>query len=81
MTKSIEKMIDKYDESLGVLFTGCMIKYTGVFIEIKRSKYSKGTDAFNNISEYEGELCYIPIGIACFRKCLDLIYKRDFANE
>ena len=37
LTKSIEKMIDKYDETLEVLFSGYMIKYTMVFNQIKRS--------------------------------------------
>ena len=74
-------MIDKYDETLEVLFSGYMIKYTKVFNQIKRSNYGKGCDAFNKILEYKGKLCYIPTGNACFRKCLVFIYKRDFSNE
>ena len=62
-------MIDKYDETLEVLFSGYMMKYTMVFNQIKRSNYGKGCDAFNNILEYKGKLCYIPTGNACFRKC------------
>ena len=69
LTKSIKKMIDKYDETLEVLFSGYMMKYTMVFNQIKRSNYGKGCDAFNNILEYKGKLCYIPTGNACFRKC------------
>ena len=80
-TKSIEKMIDKYDETLEVLFSGYMIKYTKVFNQIKRSSYGKGCDAFNNILEYKGKLCYLPTGNVCFRRCLDFIYKRNFSNE
>ena len=40
-------MVDKYDETLEVLFSGYMIKYTMVFNQIKRSNYSKGCDVFN----------------------------------
>ena len=81
LTISIEKMIDKYDKTLKVLFSGYMMKYTMVFNQIKRSNCGKGCDAFNNILEYKGQLCYIPTGNACLRKCLDYFYKRDFSNE
>ena len=74
-------MIDKYDETLEVMFSGYKIKYTMVFNQIKRSNYGKVCDAFNNILEYKGHLCYIPIGNACFRKCLEFIYKKDFSKE
>ena len=81
LTKSIEKMIDKYEESLEVLFSGYKIKYTMIFNQIKRSNYGKGCDTFNNILEYKGKLCYIPTGKDCFRKCVEYIYKRDFSKE
>ena len=80
-TKSIEKKIDSYDETLEVLVSGYMTKYTMVFDQIKRSNYGKAFGAFNFILEYEGQLCYIPTGKACFRKCLEFIYKRDFSSE
>ena len=81
LTKSIQKMIDKYDETIEVLFSGYMIKYTMVFNQIKRSNYGKGCDAFNNVLEYKGKLCYIPTGIACFMKYLECLYKKDYSNE
>ena len=56
LTKSIEKMIDKYNETLEVLFSGYMIVYTMVFNQIKRSNYDKGCDAFNIVLEYKGKL-------------------------
>ena len=74
-------MIDKYDETLEVLFSVYMIKYTMIFNQIKRSNYGKGCDVFNNILEYEGKLCYIPTGNTCFRKCSEFVYRRDFSNE
>ena len=48
---------------------------------LNQIKCSNGCDAFKNFLEYEGQLCYIPTGNACFRKCLEYIYKRDFSNE
>ena len=47
LKKSIEKVIDKYDETSEVLFSGYMIKYTMVFNQIKRPNYGKGCDVFN----------------------------------
>ena len=52
-----------------------------VFKQIARSIYGKGSDAFNNIIEYEGKLCYIPTGNACFKKRLEYIYKANFSRE
>ena len=74
-------MIDKNDESLEVLFSGYLIKYTMVFNEIKRSNYGKGSDAFHNILENKGELPYLPTGNGCFRKCIEHTYKRAFSIE
>ena len=81
LTKSIERMIEKYDDSLEVVFSGYLTKYTTVFNQIKRSKYGKGCDAFNKNLEDVGQLCYIPTGNACFRKCLEFFQRRDFPNE
>ena len=81
LTNSIEKMIDKHDETLEVLFSGYMIKYTMVFNQIKRSNYGKGCGVFSNILKYKGKICYIPTGNVCFRKCSEHIYKRHFSNE
>ena len=49
--------------------------------QIKRSNNGKKCDAFKNILENKGKLFYIPTGSACFRKCLEFIYKKDFSNE
>ena len=38
-------------------------------------------DAFDNILEQKGHLCYIPTGNVCLRKFLEFIYKRDFSKE
>ena len=42
LTKASEKMIDKYNESLDVLFTGEMIKYAVVLNKVKRSDFGTG---------------------------------------
>ena len=62
-----------YDESLEVSLTVCMVKYTLVFSELKRSIYGNGSDAFKNNLEYGGQFCYIPTGHARFRNSLDNI--------
>ena len=81
ITKSIEKMIDKYHETLEVLFLGFMMKYTMIFKQLKGSNNGEGYDEFNNILENKGNVCCIPTGNACFRKCSEFIYKKDFSNE
>ena len=81
LTKSIEKLIDKYDATLAVSFLSYMMKYTIVFKQIALSIYGKGFDAFNNVLEYERQLCYITTGNASFRKCLEFVYKSFFSIE
>ena len=71
----------KYNDSLEVSFTGHMKKYAIVFIRIKRSSHGKGSDAFQNNLEYEGNLWFIPTNDACFRKSLEYVYKRGFPIE
>ena len=79
--KSIEEMIDRCDETLEVPFPGYMRKYTMVFNQTERSNYCKGCELFNNVLEYEGQLCYTPTGNACLGKCLECIYEKGFSIE
>ena len=81
LIKSIEKKLDKYDETLAVSFSSYLMNYTIVFNQIARSIYSKGCDAFNNVLEYERQLCYIPTVNASFRKFLEFVYKSYFSIE
>ena len=46
LTKTIEKKVDKGDESLEFLFTEEMIKYTLVFNKVKRSDFGTGCNVF-----------------------------------
>ena len=81
LTKSIEKMIDKHDEALEVLFSGEMNKYTLVFNKVKRSNYGTGCDIQQKKAEYESDLVCIPEANECFRKCIDSIHQRDYCRE
>ena len=76
LDKRIEKINDKYDETLNITFTGELIRYTKTFNKIQRSKYGTGCDSFKKIVEYRGNLCYIHEENECFRKCLEFIYKK-----
>ena len=73
LDKRIEKINDKYDETLNITFTGELIRYTKTFNKIQRSNYGTGCDSFRKIVEYRGNLCYIPEENECFRKCLEYI--------
>ena len=77
----IEKINDNYDETLNITFTGELIKYTKTFNKVKRSDYGTGCDSFKKIVEYRRNLCYIPEENECFRKCLEVIYKKDFSQQ
>ena len=81
LTKSIEKMVDKYDETLEVLFSGEMIKYTQVFSKVKRSNYATGCDVRQKIIEYRSCLVYIPEANECFRKCIEIIHQKGYSQE
>ena len=81
LDKRIEKINDKYDETLNITFTGELIRYTKTFNKMKRSNYGTGCDVFKKIIEYRGNLCYIPEENECFRKCLEFIYKKDFTQQ
>ena len=74
--KRIEKINDKYGETLNITFTGELIRYTKTFDKIQRSNYGTGCDSSEKIVEYRGNLCYIPEENECFRKCLEFIYQQ-----
>ena len=81
LRKSIEKMVDKYDETLEVLFSGEMINYTLVFNKGKRSNYGTGCDIQQKIIEYRSDLVDIPEANERFRKCIEFIYQKDYSQE
>ena len=81
LIERIEKINERYDETVPIIFTGIVIKYTKSFNKIRRSYYGTGCDSFKKIVEYRGVLCYIPEENECFRKCLEFIYKKDFTEK
>ena len=81
LIERIEKINERYDETVPITFTGIVIKYTKSFNKIHRSFYGTGCDSFKKIVEYRGVLCYIPEENECFRKCLEFIYKKDFTEK
>ena len=81
LIERIEKINERYDESVPITFTGIVIKYTKSFNKIRRSYYGTGCNSFQKIVEYRGNLCYIPEQNECFRKCLEFIYKKDCTEK
>ena len=79
--KTIEKTIDKYDETLAVFLSGFVIKYTLIFNEIEPSSYGKGSIAFNTFLNHTAELCYNTTGNAYFRKCKKIFTKEIFLTN
>ena len=81
LTKSIEKMVDKYDDTPEVLFSGEMTKDTLILNKVKRSIYGAGCDIQQKIIEYKSDLVYIPEANECFRKCIEFIYQKYYSQE
>ena len=81
LIERIEKINERYDESVPITFTGIVIKYTKSFNKIHRSYYGTGCDSFKKIVEYKGNLCYIPEENECFRKCIEFISNKDLSKE
>ena len=81
LIERIEKINERYVESVPITFTGILIKYTNSFNKIRRSFYGTGCNSFKKIVEYKGNLCYIPEENECFRKCLQFISNKDLSEE
>ena len=81
LIERIEKINERYDETVPITFTGIVIKYTKSFNKIHRSFYGTGCDSFQKIVEYRGNLCYIPVQNEWFRKCLEFISNKDLSEQ
>ena len=81
LAKLIVKIVDKYDEHPSTFYIGNIYRYFRNFKRVSRSEHGGGAKEFNNILQYEGENCYIPNGKACFLKCINYIFKKDFSME
>ena len=77
----IDSILDKYDDPPTISFTGDLYVHYRNFEGVKRSDYGKGANEFHDIVEYKGLCSYIPTGNACFLKCINYIYNKDYSNE
>ena len=46
-----------------------------------RSQYGKGTDFRQDIVEYHGQSCYIPLSGMCFIKCINYVTNKDYTEQ
>ena len=81
LIERIEKINETYDETIPIIFTGIVIKYTKSFNKIRHSYYGTSCNSFKKIVEYRGVLCFVPEENECFKKCLEFIYKKDFTEK
>ena len=83
-----ERYINAIDidyDSEDVTFIGYIYKInTPQFNVVRRSAYGRGTNYLQEIVEYHGQNCYIPISGICFVKCINYFTKKhcteDFLN-
>ena len=74
--------IDIDYDSEDVTFTGYLYKLdTPQFQVVKRSAYGRGTIYMQEIVEYHGQNCYIPISGMCFIKCIIYFTKKGYREE
>ena len=69
-------------DSEDVTFTGYIYKLSRLeFNDVRRSAYGRGTNYMQEIVEYHGQNCYIPISGMCFMKCIKYFTKKDYTQE
>ena len=81
LAKFIDKILDKNDDHPSIYYTGNIYRYFKNYKKVNRSNHGRGADEFYDISEYQGNICYIPSGNGCFLKCINYIFKKDFSIE
>ena len=81
LAEFLHKILDKYDNHPSIYYTGNIYRYFRKFKRVTRSEHGRGANEFNNILEYEGEICFILSGNGCFLKCINYIFKKDFSTE
>ena len=77
----IDKILNKNNDHPSIYYTRKIYRYFRIFERVNRSEHGRSANEFINISEYEGENCYIPNGNGCFLKCINFIFKKDFSIE
>ena len=74
--------IDVDYDSEEIIVRGWLYKSnTSEFDKLNRSQYDKGTDFRQDIVEYIGNNCYIPLSGNCFTKCINHLTGKDYMNE
>ena len=48
---------------------------------VKRSKYGNGCDFKHEITEYRGNICFIPTKCYCFVKCINFLTGKDYKKQ
>ena len=81
LAKSVDKILNKYDDHPSIYYTGNIYSYFRSFKRVTRSEHGRGADEFNNIQEYKGENCYILIGNGCFLKGIHYISRKTLAQS
>ena len=79
LTNFSDRGLNIFDDNPSIYYTGNICKYFRKFKQINRSEHGRGANEFINISEYDGENCYIPSGIVCFLKCINLFSRKILA--
>ena len=81
LAKFIDKKLDKYDDHPSIYYMGKINRYFRNFKRVNRSEHGRRDDEHINIWGNEGENCDIPRGSACFFKCLNYSFKKEFSKE
>ena len=69
-------------DSDDVIFTGWLYKLnTPEFNKVSRSQYARGTGFKQDIVEYVGNNCHIPIRENCFIKCFNFFTKNELYTK
>ena len=80
--ESFENAISVDYDNGDVIFNGYVYKLeTPQFKVVKRSGYPKGSNFMQQIFEFCGQNCYIPIGGDCFIKFIKFLTGKYFAED
>ena len=81
LAKILDQKLCKYDDHPSIFYTGNVYRSFRKFKRVNRSEHGRRANAFDKISEYEGDNCYILDGNGCFLRCIKYIFKKDFRKE
>ena len=81
LAKFADRIFDKYDDDPSLYYTDKIYRYFRSFKRVNGSEHGRGVSGFNNVLEYEAEICYKPIGKDCFLECNKYFFKNNFSME